>query len=389
MRIILAYDYLSEIGGVERVMAAHARWLMEAGHTVRLVFSHVQAETTAYAFLQGLDIQEIGWRPKWPEAAKLMAAMAGWHRLPPRSADLIIAYSFPSLYVTRRAAPRSLFYYLPMEFVYLPWRTRWLWADDAKRKAAFFASLPLAPLLRRMDRRLIRKTTVLANSRFTQREILVRYGRESFLSYPPIHNVFCSGPSDPPLVRRYAAGAPLILTSGRIVPDKKTEWILEAMARMSIPAHLWVVGDIRPEYRAALEQTTKHLGLKDRVHWAGRIPQAELVELYRMADVFAFASPKEAFGLVPVEAMACGCPVVAWDDGAGPSEYVVSGRNGWLCRPYDIGAFAERIEACIRESFRAGHPQEIASSVASFTEASVRKTLLDQVAAATAGETLP
>jgi glycosyltransferase involved in cell wall biosynthesis len=50
----------------------------------------------------------------------------------------------------------------------------------------------------------------------------------------------------------------------------------------------------------------------------------------------------EDFGLGPVEAMACGTPVVVWDDGGGPCETTVTGFSGFRARPYDFEDFAEK-----------------------------------------------
>ena len=45
----------------------------------------------------------------------------------------------------------------------------------------------------------------------------------------------------------------------------------------------------------------------------------------------------------PLEAMACGTPVVAWDDGGGPSEAIIDGKTGYLAKPYDVHDFAEKV----------------------------------------------
>lgn len=381
MRIGLLYDYLSEIGGVERVMAAHARWLMAGGHEVELCYSHIDAATAQYDFLKGLTLRELSRIPRAPESVKLAAALCGGHTLSPQEYDLVICYSFPSLFLSRFVAVPKLFYYLPLEFAYFSLRKRWAWANDAKRKMAFFGSLLLSPLIRRRDRSLIQNCIVLANSAWTQREIRARYGVEAHISHPPLHPAF----SPPAVPIEHPQGAlPLILTAGRIVPDKRTDWIIEAFAHMRTRARLFVAGDISKDFRESLHALAVQRGVHDRLLMVGRVAQEELVQLYRTADVFAFASPHEAFGLAPIEAMACGCPVVAWEDGAGPSEYVQSGVNGRLCPPYDLGAFAAALDEMISISMRQCHSSRIVNSVNRFSEASVSSDFLAMVSAAMA-----
>lgn len=73
-------------------------------------------------------------------------------------------------------------------------------------------------------------------------------------------------------------------------------------------------------------------------------PQGKLVDLYNISDVFVFSSSSESLGLVGLEAMACGTPVIA-SDYAGPGEYVIDGENGYKFTMGDSSALAEKIEA--------------------------------------------
>jgi glycosyltransferase involved in cell wall biosynthesis len=82
--------------------------------------------------------------------------------------------------------------------------------------------------------------------------------------------------------------------------------------------------------------------VKDNVRFLGFRSTEELVKLYNVADVYAYPSPMEDFGLGPVEAMACGTPAVVWDDGGGPCETTVTGFSGFRAQPYDFEDFAEK-----------------------------------------------
>src|SRR3989344_4162178 len=87
--------------------------------------------------------------------------------------------------------------------------------------------------------------------------------------------------------------------------------LLKAMTYLPQDVHALLVGD-GPQ-RRLFEARAKELGIADRVHFAGRVPQEKLPDAYRSMSVLAFPSTgaAEAFGLVAVEAMACGVPAVA------------------------------------------------------------------------------
>jgi len=85
------------------------------------------------------------------------------------------------------------------------------------------------------------------------------------------------------------------------------------------------------------------LKANDSITFLGFVKVEELVQLYNIADVYAYPSPKEDFGLGPVEAMACGTPAIVWDDGSGPCETVINGVTGYRARPYDIKDFSSKI----------------------------------------------
>lgn len=124
---------------------------------------------------------------------------------------------------------------------------------------------------------------------------------------------------------------------GRLVHKKGFHVLLEAMAqvRESVPGASLVLGGDGPE-RAALELRARELHLDDCVSFAGW--QQDAAEFLEGAVIFALPSLDEPFGIVVLEAMACGVPVVATRT-AGPSEILVD-DSGWIVPPGDAKALA-------------------------------------------------
>jgi len=122
-----------------------------------------------------------------------------------------------------------------------------------------------------------------------------------------------------------------LLFVGRLDPDKAPVTAVEALALLPAGTTLRVVGPGHVEDRLALEARAEELGVSGSVQFDQR-PRSELARLYRQADVLVFPSRwEEPFGLTPLEAMACGTPVVSTCLG-GSAEYLRDGYN-CLCVP--------------------------------------------------------
>ncbi|MBE8987084.1 glycosyltransferase family 4 protein [Nostoc sp. LEGE 12450] len=129
---------------------------------------------------------------------------------------------------------------------------------------------------------------------------------------------------------------PLIGIVGRLQRWKGMHVLVQAMPKIleKYPdAHCVVVGgkhDLEPDYEDFLKAEITNLGLKKQVIMAGL--QRNIPEWVQAMDVFVHASDKEPFGIVIIEAMALGKPVIAGDAG-GPTEIITDGMNG-LLTPY-------------------------------------------------------
>jgi glycosyltransferase involved in cell wall biosynthesis len=109
------------------------------------------------------------------------------------------------------------------------------------------------------------------------------------------------------------ADRPLMLYIGRVAHEKNIGFLLHVFARVRarVPETLFVIAGEGPA-RASLRELAGRLGLTDSVHWVGYLERAtELLDCYAAADVFVFASRTETQGLVLLEAMAQGAPLVS------------------------------------------------------------------------------
>src|SRR5207302_502070 len=132
----------------------------------------------------------------------------------------------------------------------------------------------------------------------------------------------------------------IVLFVGRLVALKGVVHLLGAMPRVlaACPeARLVLVGD--GEERSYLEQVARALHLMDRVSFVGAREHGEVIRYMRAADVFVLPSLIESFGIVLVEAMSCGLPIVA-SKVMGIPAVVEDGVNGVLVPPGDEAALA-------------------------------------------------
>jgi D-inositol-3-phosphate glycosyltransferase len=92
----------------------------------------------------------------------------------------------------------------------------------------------------------------------------------------------------------------------------------------------------------ALTRLARTLGVHDRLTCLGKVSEADMPRLMRSADALVHLTPSQRFALVPVEAMACGIPVVASEDAA-PGDAIIHGNTGFLVPPADHARLARRI----------------------------------------------
>jgi glycosyltransferase involved in cell wall biosynthesis len=184
---------------------------------------------------------------------------------------------------------------------------------------------------------------------------------------------------------------PIVGLVGRMEPWKGQDRMLSAQALLRERGHrihtVMVGGDaydISPEYARSLPGLVERLGLAEDVTMTGQVPDAGPY-IERM-DILVNASDCEPFGIVLLEGMARGVPVVAVDSG-GPAEYVEDGRTGVLARSGDPEALADALEPllaspALRDAIGEAGRERFAEE---FTDAAMRQRFFDSLRSLVAG----
>jgi glycosyltransferase involved in cell wall biosynthesis len=189
----------------------------------------------------------------------------------------------------------------------------------------------------------------VAISHYVAGRIRRYYNRDAIVVYPPVDTTFftplsaASRTFSPASTSFSSSSGPYALVVSALVPYKLVDLAIAACQLASIP--LKVVGD-GPE-RPRLERAAA--AVPGSVTFLGRQPDAAIRDLYRGATV-ALLPGEEDFGIVPVEAQACGTPVVALNRG-GAVETVVPGTTGILVDEPSAPAFADAITRAARAPF--------------------------------------
>ncbi len=145
----------------------------------------------------------------------------------------------------------------------------------------------------------------------------------------------------------------------RLVERKGVQHLLQAMAQLDDSVHLTVVGE--GNYMANLQAQAEQLNLGNKVRFYGYCPREKLVRLYNLSDAFVLPSMAESFGMVFVEAMACGLPVIGARVGGVPD--IIKDENGILVEPgsvTDVKAAIEKLATnpALREAMGVANRQK-------------------------------
>ncbi|MBI1203304.1 MAG: glycosyltransferase [Rhodopseudomonas sp.] len=200
---------------------------------------------------------------------------------------------------------------------------------------------------------------------------------------------FMPRPRNSGLLSRYGlTGGRVILTVARLAANERAKGCDEVIALMPRllarypDLQYLIVGDglDRPRLAAKAEA----LGLGNAVVFAGRVDEADKVDTYNLADAFVMPSRAEGFGIVLIEAAACGLPVIG-SRIDGSREALLDGELGWLIDPGD----ADDIYAAIAATLDAGRPRHRNAAVEVFSDRRFVQRVGDWLARTATAETWP
>ncbi len=321
------YHLCRAIGGAVSVLAPRAADAAEFDASQPFAIHRCRMPTVPLAHRREIHLQAL----RWPRVAYVAACQ--WLAFYRRGLALV------------RGEPGQI---ALLGHLYLAPLGPWLRRRAGIRYGVFLHS---GELYRYMGIRPVRSAMIAAlddadflivNSDFTRRQYLERGVRsdQRFLKVNPgvDTSLFRPDAGDPLGVRRrFGLGdRPIVLSVARLVEQKGHDNVLRAFPQIltRVPEAIYVIAGDGP-FRPDLERLARELGLEGRVVFAGFVPEAELPSYYRAADVVVVPSrefrkgvPIEGFGMVYVEAGACGIPAVG-GRGGGTEESIEEGVTGF------------------------------------------------------------
>lgn len=301
VKVALVHDWLTGMRGGEKVLEVLCEMFPEAPlwtlvHVPGSVSEAIEMREIHTSFLQHLPFAKKKYRhylPLFPLAAEM-------NKVTPKDADVVISTSHAvAKAMIRRGADRR-----PLHICYVHTPMRYIWDrfDDyfgPERVGRFLSSLifrPIARLLQVYDRKTVDRVDVYCtNSDFVARRIRDIYGRKAAVIHPGsirVGNWIERNPED------------WYLMVTALVPYKRVDQAITACAQLGRP--LKIVGS-GPE-ASSLKRLADKLGCA--VEFLGFVTDDELLGYYARAKALIFPGVED-FGLVPVEAIAAGCPVIA------------------------------------------------------------------------------
>ena len=325
MRVAIVHDWLTGMRGGEKVLDSLLEIFPQAVlytlfHNRGAVSSRIESHPIVTSWLNsvpGINRHYRNLLPLFPSAVE------GWNL---QGYDLVISSSHAVAKAVRCHGVLHVCY------CHTPMRYLWDAEDDYKLSAARRALFGiLRSRLRRWDcEAATRVDHFIANSRFVRERIRTYYGRDAEVIEPPIDTDFFTPP-------RSVDRADFYLAVGALVPYKRFDIVVQAFHRLD---RKLVIAGAGPQFKKLRRMAGSNIEMRD---W---VTDDELRRLYRSARALVFAA-REDFGMVAVEAQACGCPVIAYSAG-GASEIVRDGVNGVLFadqHPDDLIGAIRRFEA--------------------------------------------
>lgn len=327
MKVAIAHDHFLYLGGAERVLIAllamypqaDVYLALAAQNNIALLKKHTAGNIITSPFNRPPLVRRFA---DWFKPFLYF----WWESLDLSSYDLIISssHSFSSKSII---APTNVvhisYIHTPPRYLYDEYNeTRWI-----RHPLARTLLKPIFSWMQRKDYAAAQRPNVLiANSKTVQERIKRYYNRDSIVIYPPVRI-----PQKTILRERKLQ---YFLCVSRLVRQKGVDLAVRTCTKWNLP--LVVVGTGPQEiYLRSLARPT--------VRFLGFVPDNKIAGVYRKAKALLYCARDEDFGIVPVEAMAHGVPVIAHNSG-GIRETVIDGKTGTLFDEHNIDALVRAIQ---------------------------------------------
>ena len=367
MRVALVHDWLTGMRGGEKVLDVLCDLFPDADlftlfHLRGTVSKAIERRRIITSFVQHLPLADRHYRkylPLFPAAIE---------RFRFEAYDLVISSSHcvAKSVITPPRVRHLCYCHSPMRYAWDqfdayfgparvgPFASRWIYR-------------PILSRLSRWDARTAqRPNRFLSNSQYVAGRIGRYYNRESTIVYPPVDTVFYH-PATAPRASHF-------LVVSALVPYKRIELALAASRRVG--ARLRIVGD-GPD-RRHLEEIAD-----GGVRFLGRLTDSQIRDEYRAATAVLLPG-EEDFGIVPVEAQACGTPVVALGRG-GALETVDDGETGVLFAEPTVDALAAALERVAAMRFDRDHVRRQAERFSRDRHVAAMRLAIDEVLSSPTG----
>ena len=321
-RVVLGHDWLTGMRGGERVLEQFCLACPKAPLATLLanpssVSEAIRDREIITSFMQRIPGVARNYRKLLP----LMGAAATSLRIPP--GDLLLTTSSCVAHAFRPPKGMKMLCYC-----FTPMRYAWLFPKEYLGPVKAALAAPYLAYLRRWDRRHAQHVDrFVAISRHVQARIKAFYGLDSDVVYPPVDTGRCSPAPD-----GGAANGGYDRVVSALVPYKRIDVAVEAYGRLGYP--LKVVGAGSGAAKIAR-------GAAPNVEFLGWRSDDDVLALYRNCRFLVFPG-EEDYGIVPLEAMACGKPVIAFGRG-GATETVADGVTGLFFAEQTADALCEAV----------------------------------------------
>jgi len=356
-KVALVHDFLVSFGGAERVLQALASLYPDAP-----IYTLLQDEAIVERSFPGREIRTSFLQsfPAWLRRryrALLPLYPVAIETLDLREFDLVISSSgaWSKGIITRLHTKHIAYVHSPMRYA---WEGRETYLDES---LPWFIPRLLMRLwlsyMRLWDAEAADRPDILiANSEYTRDRIMKYYRQEASVVYPPVLPL--SGSETVTVLPRNERKHFLVVS--RLTRSKQIGSVIEAFNKLGFP--LVVVGSGREE--SALRRIAG-----EHISFAGKVDDDRLGRYYREARALIFPS-EEDFGMVAVEALASGTPVIAYEYG-GIREILRVGETGEVFRSQTPEVIAEAVKRFIEKEAQGGYsPETLIRSVKTFSRAS-------------------